>query len=119
MSAFYDGLKATASALLKDKGQLLTFTRKVTASFDPATGIETPDTSITFTGYGAAFDYNSSQIDGTLVKNGDIRLMFEATDTAPEEEDTTVIEGITYTVKDVNKSSPAGTVLKYELQLRK
>lgn len=119
MSAFYDSLKTTASKLLKDKGQLVTIIRKVSAGFDVPTGVDTPASSITFTGYGAAFDYNKSSIDGTLIKVGDIRFLFEATDTEPLENDTTVIDGDTYTVKDVNKTSPAGTVLKYELQLRK
>ena len=117
--SFYESLKNTASKLLKDKGQLVTFTRKVTAGFDPVTGIDTPASSTTFTGYGAAFDYNSSQIDGTLIKAGDIRFLFEATDTAPLEEDTTVIDSVIYVVKNVKKTSPAGTVVMYEVQLRK
>lgn len=116
---FYTDLANVATQLLTDKGQQITITRNVVSSLDPVTGIATPGTAVTITGYGAAFDYNKSEIDGTLIRNGDIRLIFQATSTAPEVDDIATVDSIDYRVMAVNKSAPAGTVLKYELQLRK
>lgn len=116
--SFYANMAAVATRLLTDKGQLLTFTRKTKLVFDSVEGKRVNTTS-TFTGYGAAFDYKSSEIDGTKIIKGDIRLLLNATTTEPLENDTTVIDGDTYAVKDVGRLSPAGTVVIYTLQLRK
>ena len=116
--SFYSNLAAVATKLLTDKGQLLTFSRETTLAFDPVTGTNTVTTS-TFTGYGAAFDYNRNEIDGSIIQRGDIRLILNATDTAPATNDTTVIDGVTYRVMSIKKTAPAGTVVAYELQLRK
>ena len=118
MPSFYGNLAAVATRLLTDKGQLLTFSREISSAFDPITGDNTTSTS-TYTGYGAAFDYNRNEIDGSMIMKGDIRLILEATDTAPLVDDTTVVDGDTYRVMNVNPTSPAGTVVAYELQLRK
>lgn len=115
---FYDNLKSVASKLLQDKGQQLTFTRAGSAAFDPVTGGNTKSES-TYTGYGAAFDYNKAEIDGVVVQRGDIRLILEATATEPENDDTVSIDSESYRVMNVKKTSPAGTVVAYELQLRK
>jgi hypothetical protein len=116
--SFYSGLAAVATRLLTDKGQLLTFTRETSTAFDHTVGENTVTTS-TFTGYGAAFDYNRNEIDGVIIAKGDIRLILNATDTAPSVSDTTVIDGDTYRVMSIKKTAPAGTVVAYELQLRK
>jgi len=116
--SFYDNLASVATKLLTDKGQQVTINRAVTNSFNPVTGIITPGTATNIVGYGAAFDYNANQIDGTLVQNGDIRFILEPTD-EPAIEDTVVIDSDTYKVISVKKTAPAGIVVNYELQLRK
>lgn len=116
--SFYEGLKETASKLLQDKGQEVTFTRKPSNAFDPALG-KTHTSTTTFTGYGASFDYKSSQVDGTLIIAGDIRLTLEAITTAPVIGDDVEVDGVSYSVINVTKTSPAGIVVKYEIQLRK
>jgi len=116
---FYTNLKNVALRLLTSKGQSLTFTRPVTSSFNPATGVDTPATPITYSGYGAALNYNKSEIDGDLIQIGDIRLLLEATSTAVEMGDPVPIDSITYRVMNIRPLSPAGTVVAYELQLRK
>jgi len=115
---FYNNLKSVASSLLQDKGQQVTFTRAGSAAFNPVTGANTKSES-TFTGYGAAFDYNKAEIDDVVVQRGDIRFLLEATTTAPENDDTVSIDSESYRVMNVKKTSPAGTVVVYELQLRK
>jgi len=116
--SFYSNLAAVATRLLTDKGQSLTFTRQVTNFFNPATGKdETYETTIA--GNGAAFDYHRTEVDGTRIQKGDIRLLFEATTSAPAIGDTTVVDGAAYRVMDVTPTSPGGTVVLYEIQLRK
>ena len=118
MPDFYTSLKNTASNLLQNKGRLITFTRNTENSFNPATG-EVLNYSSTYTGYGATFDYKKNEIDETIVKSGDIRLLLESTTTAPERNDTCVIDSITYRIMNVTPLSPAGTVVTYTVQLRK
>lgn len=115
---FYTGLKSVASSLLQSKGQQVTFSRKVSSGFDPVLGNNTTNTT-TFTGYGAAFDYNQSELDGSIVQNGDIRFLMESTTSAPELGDTATINSVIYRVMNVKPLSPAGTVVSYEVQLRK
>ncbi len=117
MPSFYASLAAVATRLLTDRGQQVTFTRAVDGAFDPATGITTPGTPTTITGYGASFDYNRSEIDGTLIKRGDIRFIFEAAG-RPKEGDTVVIDSETYRVMAPSIVSPAGVDVYYEVQLR-
>ena len=115
--SFYSDLAAVATRLLTDKGQQVTFSRETSTGFNPTTGINTTTTS-TITGYGAAFDYNSSEIDGTIIVKGDIRFLFEA-GSAPQQDDTVTIDSIGYRVMDVKKTAPGGTDVLYEVQLRK
>ena len=115
---FYTGLKNVASSLLQDKGQQITFSREVSSGFNPVTGVNTTSTT-TFTGYGASFDYNKSEIDGEIVRRGDIRFVMEATSTEPEQGDTATIDSKVYRVMNVKPTSPAGTVVIYEAQLRR
>ena len=118
MPDFYDSMAATASRLLAEFGQSVTFTHPVTDIFDPVTGIETPGTPVSIPGYGAAFDYMHSEIDGTLIQRGDIRFLFESTTTAPVIGDTVTIDSVVYRVMDSKPTKPAGSTVLQELQLR-
>lgn len=118
MASFYQNLQATASRLLQSKGQNLTFSREVETGFNPGTGVKT-NTTTTYTGYGAAFDYMASEIDGTIIQAGDIKLMLEKTATAPEINDTVTIDSVVYRLMDVKKTAPGGIVVKYDCRLRK
>lgn len=119
MSDFYTNLAATASRLLTDKGQSVTFVHPVDGSFDPATGITTPGVPTNITGYGAAFDYKNTEIDGTIIQRGDIRFLFESTATIPVIGDTITLDTVEYRVMDVKPTQPAGTNVLTEAQLRK
>lgn len=118
MASFYANLQATAARLLTKYGQSLTFTREVETAFNPTTGAKTNDL-FTFTGYGASFDYQASEIDGELIQSGDIRLTLEKTSTVPAINDSVRVDDINYRVMDVKKSAPGGVVVKYDLNLRK
>ena len=122
---FYARLQATSNRLLKGKGQPVTLTHTVPGTYDPATGGIT-NTTTTQTAYGAIFDYGTKQIDGTLIKAGDKQLLLSAfkTDgaalTAPVLGDTVSIGGVVYTlVEPLKEVNPAGTVVMYEVNMRK
>ena len=123
---FYTRLQNTAQKLLKGKGQSLTLTRITAGTYDPATGGMTGATTSTQSAYGAIFDYGAKQIDGTLIKAGDKQLLLSAfkTDgaalTAPVLGDTVTVGSVTYTlVEPLKEVNPAGTVVLYEVNLRK
>lgn len=115
--SFYQSLKQTASKLLTNYGQSVTFSREVSSGFDPVTGQDTTTTE-TFSGYGAAFDYNQSEIDDSIIQQGDIRLMVQAVDTKPQSGDACSVNGTDYRVMSVMDQSPGGTSVYYEVQLR-
>ncbi len=116
--SFYSNLAAVSTRLLKSKGKTVTFTR-TTGLFDPILGQKSAIQTTTITGYGASFNYNTSEIDETLIKSGDIRFLFEPVLTPPEVGDTIPIDGNTYTVKGVKKTKPADIILLYECNLRR
>lgn len=117
VAEFYANLRGVASKLLQLKGQQVTFSRETSSGFNAATGVNTTSTS-TFQSYGAAFDYNSREIDGTIIQIGDIRFLMEGT-TEPKNGDTVTIDSEVYRVMSVKPLSPAGTPVVYEAQLRK
>jgi len=116
--SFYSGLQTVAANLLTSKGQLLTFTRDTETAHDPGTG-EIQSTPSTYTGNGVALNYNKNEIDDTNVLRGDIKLILEATTTAPIIGDKVTIDAIVYRVMGIKTTSPAETVVIYEIQLRK
>ena len=114
---FYSELASVALRLLTDKGQQVTFTTISSDAFDPPTG-SNQTTPTTYTAYGASFNYNKSEIDGTIIQKGDIRFVMDST-TEPNKGDTVTIDSIIYRVMSVKPTSPAGTAVIYEAQLRK
>ena len=117
MGSFYDNLASTASRLLNSYGQTIAFSRE-TGTIAAGTGVYTPGTPITFTGKGADFDYLDSELIDTMIERGDKRIILEA-GTAPEIGDKATIGGVEYRVINVQTTAPGGTVVKYDLQVRK
>lgn len=114
----YVGLKNTASELLREFGQLVTFNRRNVTAFNNGTGAETLGAATTFTGYGAGFQYRRAEIDGTVVQYGDVKLTVEAMTTVPIIGDTVTYGSIVYRAMNVDALSPGGVVLRYKIQLR-
>lgn len=121
MAEFYDNFASLAQRLIRSRGQEVKFTRAVAGSQDPITGVGTPGTSITFTGFGLVFDYQSTLIDGVQIQAQDKRLLLEPSLTggnAPQIDDVVTTANGNYTTLRVEPLSPAGTVVKYDVQLR-
>jgi hypothetical protein len=89
-------------------------------------GVYNPDTgqmdiaSSSITGFGAVFPQGDKNIDGTLVKVGDKRLLLSAI-SMPKPEINSIVEhdGIEYSVQEpVKELKPASVVVMYECNLR-
>jgi len=124
-TGFYARVQATANRLLKGKGQPVTLTHTVPGTYDPATG-QVANTTTTQTGTGAVIEWDARQVDGTLIKIGDKRLLLSplntagAALTAPALGDTlTDAAGVVYTqVAPLKEVNPAGTACLYDCNLR-
>ena len=120
--AFYDRMQKTSDRLLVSKGQSVVLKHTVVGEYVPGSGVETSTT--TQYGTGAVTEWENQAIDGTIIRQGDRRLLLSALNTAgaaltaPAIEDTATVGGVTYTITQVKQTNPAGTVVLYDLNLR-
>jgi hypothetical protein len=117
--SFYANAFNTAKSLLTKYGQVVTLSGSSSGgSFDPATGEPTTETIETVSGVGALFGYKTNEIDGTIILAGDSKLTMSTTGT-PTVGMTTTLNGSVWRVMAVDEIAPAGSVVYYNLQLRK
>lgn len=120
--SFYIEMQSIADSLMSQYGQLVTLTHKTAGTYDPATGTAATTTT-TEIGRGVVFDYSRtkdglSQADGTLILQGDKKLLLSPVGiTAPKLDDTVIANSITFVIKNIKSLNPAGTVVMYECQL--
>lgn len=117
-TAFYNEMTEVAEELISDFGQPVTLVKKGDAAgYDsygnPTSG--TPDTSID--GIGCTVGYKFGEIDGSLIQNGDSKMLYQG-DT-PEIGMTVTLEGVVWRVIEANPLNPAGILVMHTLQLRK
>lgn len=110
MSAFYDRMIATAARLIAKYGQPVTLIQTTGAS--DCVGIEQA--------------YKANEIDGTLVKQGDNRVILASRTAAgaalaePKRHSHVVLaDGVKWSLESVEAMRPAGQALVYILQLRR
>lgn len=113
----YARIRATAERLIARFGQTGALRRTVsdTDPFNPTQ--TTTDYPCTF----AVLDYALKDIDGTLIKQTDqmAYLSTAGLTIAPTTTDRLIVGGAALTVVNVQPLSPAGTVLLYQLQVRR
>lgn len=118
MTAFdYTRTRATAERLLSRFGQTGAL-RRTTSDADPFNPVQTTaDYPCTF----AVLDDAKKDINGTLIRETDqmVYLSTAGLSVTPETTDQLVVGGAPLTVVNVKPLSPAGTVVFYELQIRK
>lgn len=118
MTAFdYTGLRATAQRLLSRFGQSATLTRRAASgtAYDP---------TISETGYTvtvAVMEYSNREREGALIQTGDkkVYLSTEGLSITPTVADTLTVGGAKHEIVNVMHLDPGGTVLMYELQVRR
>lgn len=123
---FYADMAGTAAELIAEFGLAVILTRSVPGSYSPSTGGVGSPTVTTQECLAVEEAYRAGEIDGTLVRAGDKKLILSpkvssgASVTAPDTTDTvTFADGSVWTVKAVEPLSPGGTALIYTLQLRR
>ena len=124
MAFDYSKTSKTANRLVKNFGQALTLTHVVAGTYVPGAGIT--NTTTTQYGYGAIVNWDSRQIDGSLILATDKKLLLSPLNTAGTaltapvlEDKVTDAAGKVYTiVAPLNTMNPAGTAVLYEVNLR-
>ena len=117
--SFYGGLTKTAAKLLLKYGQSVILKFETGGTVDPATGVVTvPDTEVIVTGNGVASRYKNAEVDGTLIRSGDQRLILEKVSTVPQTGWRAQVSGKEYKIMDVMPVSPGNQDVIYICQLR-
>lgn len=125
MSQFYDRMASTALRLIERFGQTITLRDTVPGEYDPVTGSQTPDVEVDQPAQAILQDYALQQsgmtyAEGTVIKQGDKKILVAAQGLTPPQLTTTVLaDGATWTIVNIKEINPAGTPLVYELQGRR
>ena len=109
----------SAARLLAKNGELVTIQFPGSPSRDPITGASVAvatSTSVTANGYPAA--YTSANIDGTVIRQNDIRLLLELIEPRPIRGCLAVVDGATYQVLDVQVIRKAAADVMFICQIR-
>ncbi|EOF5296648.1 hypothetical protein ACK1FV_003813 [Salmonella enterica] len=115
MAINYQRMQARTTRMLKQNGVAYNVTRK--GSITVVGGVEYKSEAVLFSAVGVKTEYDPSEIDGTVIKNGDVQIVFTA-----EQEikigDVVDIDGTAHRVVKPNPVKPAAQVLCYKAQLR-
>jgi hypothetical protein len=115
--AFAADLQAVAESLLDQYGFSITVTRDVIGAYNTAAGTVTDSADTTFTGVGYPSQYNSQDIDGHVIRQHDIRLIFYST-TLPKVNDIFSVNSRSYTAQNVERITAEAEDIIYIVQLR-
>lgn len=109
----------SAIRLLEKNGELVTIQFPGTSGYDPITGSQTNGSvgqSISAKGYPGK--YMSGRVDGTLIRQNDIRLILQLITPDPIVGCTATVDNVTYQVIDVQAIRKAGQHVLFICQLR-
>lgn len=115
MPVNYLRMKATSTRLLKENGAEYPVKRKGTVTV--IGGIEHAEPDKAFTATGVRTDYEPGEIDGTVIVNGDVRIVFTA-DAELRTGDMVNVDGKWHRIEKPNPVKPASVLLLYRAQLR-
>lgn len=117
MSYDYSGLIAKVGVLLEKFGGLVTMGRVTRGAFDPATGLA-PVTEVSSSIYGVLDEYTVSEINGTTILRGDMKLYVVGNLTVTPQDKFTVA-GVTYRAVGAEHVAPAGSSVLTIVQVRR
>lgn len=110
---------ATAKRLLTQFGETVTVAAPATGGFNPITGApESSTPGATYTGKAYPGRYQKSEINGTTIQSGDVRLILELIAARPQVGWYVTVDADTYRVMDVNPIRKTGEDVIYICQLR-
>ena len=116
----YGKSKATADRLIEKFGQAVSIRRTTVVggvASDPTSGTSTDTDYVT---KAAIIDYTSREIDGTAILATDQRALIAVGDLTIDLEtsDKLVVGSVVWPIFNINKLSPAGTIVLWDAQLR-
>ena len=121
--ADYSKTALRADQSLRRKGGIVVLRQVVTGEYDPDLGTA-PSTITDYEGTGVKINYETENIDGTLIQAGDQKLLLSPLQRngmpmpAPTMADLVPFGGASYTVKAVETTAPVDVAVLYTLQLR-
>lgn len=129
MTDIYDEAKALAAEVLAPRslggnGLQLSLIHVTDGEYDPETGTG-GGTTATYWGSGFRENYTQKDIDGTRIKQGDVKILIspillDGTDTPlPISQDQILFDGDTYTIQNVDPWNYAGLAVGFSVQARK
>ena len=109
----------TATSLLTKFGEAVALTYETDEVRSPATGeITTPATENEVSGFGYPSRYQNAEVDGTVIKRSDTRLVLNKVSRRPEQGWRAAVQGKTFRVMDVQPITKSGAYVVYNCQLR-
>ena len=115
---FYSDMAATASAMLDEFGQDVTFEYETGATYDPVLMTETGGSVNNETVKAFPTKFNASEMDDTILSS-DIKLVCEKTSAKPLADWECTINSAKYRVMNSQSIGLAGDEVIYYVQLRK
>lgn len=116
--SFYTDMQAVTDSTMADLGQMVTLTTKSVGAYNPATGNAAVTVS-TQQVKAVVFPRGAKDIDGTLIQQGDQKLLLSmAGAAAPHLDDTVTIGTTTYTITFIKLLAPAGINVLCECNIR-
>lgn len=110
----------TVSRLLAKNGEPVAVSFPGVPAYDPVTGEAGAGTSpTTYTANGYPSQYQSSEVDGTVILASDTRLILELIPRRPEAGCSAIVDSKTHRVMNVRPIRKAGRDVAYICQLRR
>ena len=119
MSFDYTEIAADADELLTEFGAPATLKRVTAGGYDPATGDTTLPGAAEWTSVGVKLDYEQKQVDGTLIRRGDQRILLSVINMVnPQTGDTLAIGADVFNVIESRPLQPALVPVLFDVQVR-
>ena len=116
----YAALASRAGALLAKYGQSMVLARVTKGARDISTGTPATGSTETWTGSGIEIEFSQGAFNGTLIKQGDKRILLSAPSVAtPKNGDTLTYAGETWRVEQAKIIKPGTVAVLYDVQVRK
>ena len=118
--ADYSDQQESAYNAIKDNGTTISIRKFTEGTYNPATDSYTGSTWTSYTAYAVMSRYKERDVDGTLVKKGDKRMLIPAYNLTVTLEEGDIIRHSSkdWRVVDPNPIEPDGTVIIYKAQVR-
>ena len=105
--------------LLAEFGEAVSLTYETDEVRNPATGeITTPASENVVPGFGYPSRFQNAEVDGTVIKRSDTRLILNKVDEEPAQGWRAQVQGKTFRVMDVQPITKSGADVIYIFQLR-